>query len=146
MPGEEKEKKENKTMSNLEKFLNFYGNYVAENNSINMDIDTVIHDVSTNIIEPNSDNPDINRLYQRGATLKREVGSELTRPPATKTSNFSSKARSASQKLARTTPGGTNPLRQTFSAKIASPLLLRTSLRPSPNSRSARISWPAGTA
>ena len=77
MPGEEKEKKENKTMSNLEKFLNFYGNYVAENNSINMDIDTVIHDVSTNIIEPNSDNPDINRLYQRGATLKREVGSEL---------------------------------------------------------------------
>ena len=43
-------------MSNLEKFLTFYGNYVSENNTINMDIDTVIRDVSNNIIEPNSDN------------------------------------------------------------------------------------------
>jgi len=64
-------------MSNLEKFLTFYGNYVSENNTINMDIDTVIRDVSNNIIEPNSDNPEINKLYQRGATLKKEIGSDL---------------------------------------------------------------------
>lgn len=64
-------------MTNLEKFLTFYGNYVAENNTINMDIDTVIRDVSNNIIEPNSDNPEINKLYQRGVALKKEIGSDL---------------------------------------------------------------------
>lgn len=42
-----------------------------------MDIDTVIRDVATNIIDPNSHNPDINRLYQRGIALRRDTGCDL---------------------------------------------------------------------
>jgi len=64
-------------MNNLEKFLNLYGNEIADNSTVNLDIDSVIRDVSTNIIDPNTDNPDINRLYQRGIALKKEVGNDL---------------------------------------------------------------------
>lgn len=47
---ESKEKKENRTMSNLEKFLTSYGNYVTENATVNMDVDSVLHDITTNIL------------------------------------------------------------------------------------------------
>jgi hypothetical protein len=50
MSGEPKDKKENRTMSNLEKFLTSYGNYVNENTTINMDVDSVLNDIATNIL------------------------------------------------------------------------------------------------
>ncbi len=42
-----------------------------------MDIDNVLQDISTNIIEPNSEDPEILKMYKRGASLKREVAGEL---------------------------------------------------------------------
>lgn len=42
-----------------------------------MDLDNVIKDVSANILEPNTSNPDINSLYERGVALKKESGSDL---------------------------------------------------------------------
>lgn len=64
-------------MSNLEKFLTSYGNYLSESTSINMDLDSVVEDVSANILNPNSDHPEIRRLYQRGLNLRKENGSDL---------------------------------------------------------------------
>ena len=65
-------------MSNLEKFLSSYGSYLNENNSINMDLDSVLHDVASNILDPNTSNPDITKLYNRGIGLHKDMGSELT--------------------------------------------------------------------
>ena len=46
-----------RTMSNLEKFLSAYGNYLSQNTSVNMDIDNVMNDVASNILNPNTDHP-----------------------------------------------------------------------------------------
>lgn len=64
-------------MSNLEKFLNNYGNYLTESASINMDLENVINDVSNNILDPKTDNPTINKLYQRGLNLNKDRGTDL---------------------------------------------------------------------
>jgi hypothetical protein len=64
-------------MSNLEKFLNNYGNYLTESTSINMDLENVINDVSNNILDPKTDNPTINKLYQRGLNLNKDRGTDL---------------------------------------------------------------------
>lgn len=58
-------------MSNLEKFLTSYGQFVSDNASVNLDIDKVLEDVSTNIINPNTTNSEINKLYERGVALKK---------------------------------------------------------------------------
>lgn len=58
-------------MSNLEKFLSSYGNFVNENATVNLDIDSVLRDISANILEPDTDDPDIKELYQRGKSLNR---------------------------------------------------------------------------
>ncbi len=57
MPPEDRDKKESKTMSNLEKFLSSYGSYVNENTTVNLDVDSVLCDISANILEPETDDP-----------------------------------------------------------------------------------------
>lgn len=74
---EQRDKKENKVVTNLEKFLSSYGNFIADNNSVNMDIDSVLRDISTNIIDPNTDNEKIHRMYKKGSTLHRDMGGDL---------------------------------------------------------------------
>ncbi len=64
-------------MSNLEKFLSSYGNYLTESTSINMDLDSVVQDVSANILNPNSEKSEIKKLYNRGINLRKENGSDL---------------------------------------------------------------------
>ena len=48
-----------------------------ENSSISMDLDSVMQDVAENIPNPNSNNPDLNRLYTRGINLNKDTGSDL---------------------------------------------------------------------
>jgi hypothetical protein len=42
-----------------------------------MDIDSVLRDISTNIIDPNTDNEKIHRMYKKGSTLHRDMGGDL---------------------------------------------------------------------
>ena len=43
-----------------------------------MDIDSVLHDVVSNIPDPNSSNPAINKLYSKGISLHKDMGSDLS--------------------------------------------------------------------
>lgn len=80
MPPDNHDKKESKvTMSNLEKFLASYGNFINENATVNLDIDSVLRDIATNILEPDTDDPEINRLYERGKSLNREMGEDMVK-------------------------------------------------------------------
>ena len=65
-------------MSNLEKFLSSYGSYLNENSTINMDLDSVLHDVASNIPNPSSTSPQVNKLYNKGIGLHKDIGSDLT--------------------------------------------------------------------
>ncbi len=42
-----------------------------------MDVDNVLNDVAANILNPNTDHPEINKLYQRGVSLRKETGSDI---------------------------------------------------------------------
>ena len=42
-----------------------------------MDLDSVINDVATNILEPFSESPEINNLYIKGSNLRKDMGNEL---------------------------------------------------------------------
>ena len=64
-------------MSNLEKFLASYGNYLTENTSLNMDVDSVLKDVAANISDPGTDHPELSRLYTKGAGLSRDIATDL---------------------------------------------------------------------
>lgn len=42
-----------------------------------MDVDSVLHDIASNILEPNTDDEEINRLYKRGIALRKDIGSDI---------------------------------------------------------------------
>jgi hypothetical protein len=42
-----------------------------------MDIDSVMTDMASNILDPNTSNPDILKLYARGSALRKDTGSDL---------------------------------------------------------------------
>jgi len=42
-----------------------------------MDLDSVLHDVATNILDPNTSHPEINKLYNRGIGLHKDIGIDL---------------------------------------------------------------------
>lgn len=42
-----------------------------------MDLDSVVQDVSANILNPSSDKPEIKKLYNRGLNLRKDNGSDL---------------------------------------------------------------------
>lgn len=42
-----------------------------------MDLDSVVQDISANILNPNSDKAEIKKLYNRGLNLRKENGTDL---------------------------------------------------------------------
>lgn len=42
-----------------------------------MNLESVIADVTSNILDPSTTNPELNKLYNRGISLRKEVGSDL---------------------------------------------------------------------
>lgn len=42
-----------------------------------MNLESVITDVTSNILDPSTTNPELNKLYNRGISLRKEVGSDL---------------------------------------------------------------------
>ncbi len=42
-----------------------------------MDVDSVLHDIASNILEPNTDDQEINKLYKRGISLRKDIGSDI---------------------------------------------------------------------
>lgn len=60
-------------ITNLEKYLDTYGNAANENAIANIDVDIVLRDIASNIIEPNTDDEEINNLYQRGIALNKDI-------------------------------------------------------------------------
>lgn len=42
-----------------------------------MDVEAVIHDISTNILQPNTEDEEINKLHQRGVTLTKDIANDI---------------------------------------------------------------------
>ncbi len=42
-----------------------------------MDVESVLHDVSTNILEPNTEDEEIVSLYRRGVSLRKDVANDI---------------------------------------------------------------------
>ena len=42
-----------------------------------MDVESVLHDVSSNILEPNTEDEEIIRLHQRGVSLTKDVANDI---------------------------------------------------------------------
>ena len=42
-----------------------------------MDVDSVLQDIASNILEPNTQDEEINKLYKRGLSLRKDIGSDI---------------------------------------------------------------------
>lgn len=42
-----------------------------------MDVDSVLSDIASNIPEPNTDDEEINKLYKRGTSLRKDIGYDI---------------------------------------------------------------------
>lgn len=42
-----------------------------------MDVDSVLQDIASNILEPNTEDEEINKLYKRGISLRKDIGSDI---------------------------------------------------------------------
>ena len=57
--------------------MNNYGNFLGECSSHPIDLDTVLKDFSDSIPEPNTDNPQILELYNKGRLFSKEYANDL---------------------------------------------------------------------
>jgi hypothetical protein len=68
----------NKEQTNkLETFLNNYGNFVGECTNSGVELDTMLKDFSQAIPMPNTENPQILELYNKGRSLGKELNNDL---------------------------------------------------------------------
>lgn len=68
----------NKEQTNkLEAFLNNYGNFVGECTNSGAELDIMLKDFSQAIPMPNTENPQILELYNKGRSLGKELNNDL---------------------------------------------------------------------
>lgn len=50
---------------------------MGESGNVNMDVEGVLKDISSNILIPNTEDEEITRLYKRGTELSKDMASDI---------------------------------------------------------------------